>query len=194
MLTFFFLHKKSKKSKTDSSTRYATAGGATVDRRGGAGANVIPPNHGPAQVIPYRPVPPPNDPIHFFDRVKRSIDSRDTYNEFLKVINLFTQGYIDTSTLVKESQHFLVGDGELMKQFKEILGWDERKERESWIFEQQLTERGMQGGWSRPTVALVNVNGTVLRPGKVDLSVQYGSYRRLPAEVSIVCLNGSARC
>ncbi|KAJ8087508.1 hypothetical protein PM082_006339 [Marasmius tenuissimus] len=192
------LRQSSRKSKTDSSSRYAAAGGSASDRRGGAGgssgAGMMTPAQGPAQIIPPRPVPPPNDPIHFFDRVKRAIDSRETYNEFLKVINLFTQGYIDTATLVKESQNFLVGDGELMKQFKEILGWDERKERESWLFEQQLTERGMQGGWSRPTIAVVN-GGGVVRPGKVDLNVQYGSYRRLPAdEINVSCSGRDEMC
>lgn len=150
---------------------------------------MIPATQFPSQIgtTIRRPVPAANDPIHFFDRVKRAIDSRETYNEFLKVINLFTQGYIDTATLVKESGNFLVGDGDLMKQFKEILGWDDRKERESWVVEQQLTERGMQAGWSKPTIAVVGAgrNAGKLKPGRVDLSVQHGSYRRLPANVSI---------
>jgi paired amphipathic helix protein Sin3a len=45
----------------------------------------------------------PADEMHFFERVKRALDNRETYNEFLKVVNLFTQDYI---------------------------GWDELKERE----------------------------------------------------------------
>ncbi|KAG5219818.1 Transcriptional regulatory protein [Salix suchowensis] len=43
----------------------------------------------------------------FFDRVKRSLDSRETYNEFLKLINLYTQEYIDTRRLIKEARNYL---------------------------------------------------------------------------------------
>ncbi|KAF9260585.1 hypothetical protein L218DRAFT_1079264 [Marasmius fiardii PR-910] len=184
-----------KKAKTDSS-RYA-AGSSTSDRR--PGGAMIPATQLPSQIgaTSRGPVPAANDPIHFFDRVKRAIDSRETYNEFLKVINLFTQGYIDTATLVKESGNFLVGDGDLMKQFKEILGWDDRRERESWIVEQQLMERGMQAGWSKPTIAVVSSSGNTgrARPGKVDLNVQYGSYRRLPVnEINVACSGRDEMC
>jgi len=42
-----------------------------------------------------------------FDRVRRVLDSRETYNEFLKLVNLFTQDIIDTARLVKDSRHFI---------------------------------------------------------------------------------------
>ncbi|KAE9392487.1 hypothetical protein BT96DRAFT_944593 [Gymnopus androsaceus JB14] len=99
------------------------------------------------------------DPSHFFDRVKRALDSRETYNEFLKVVNLFTQGYIDTARLVKESRNFLVGDGELMRGWKEILGWDGRREEVEGLGQQT-----------------------------VDLSARYGSYRKLPESVETQCV------
>jgi paired amphipathic helix protein Sin3a len=101
------------------------------------------------------------------------LDNRDTYNEFLKIVNLFTQDYIDSGRLLKESRNFL-GDGELLRQFKEILGWDERKEKESWIMEQQ-----QQHGWTRPAIASVQD-----RLGRADMNVKSGSYRKLPARVS----------
>jgi paired amphipathic helix protein Sin3a len=102
------------------------------------------------------------------------LDNRETYNEFLKVVNLFTQGYIDTARLVKESRNFL-GEGELMKQFKDILGWNEMKEREHF-----LAERQVPNGWTQPIVS-----GLRERPGRADLKVQYGSYRKLPESVSL---------
>jgi len=108
---------------------------------------------------------------HFFDRVKRALDNRETYNEFLKVVNLFTQDYIDTATLIKQSRNFLA-EGELMRQFKEILGWDERRERDSWIMEQQEE-------LNRPAPRSV-----LNRPSRADMAVKYGSYRKLPASVS----------
>lgn len=116
-----------------------------------------------------------NDDTHFFDRVKHALDNRDTYNEFLKLVNLFTQDYINTARLVEESRNFL-GDTELLRQFREILGWDDRKEREHFYMEQQ-----QQHGWARPTIA-----GLPNRPTRADLTVKYGSYRKLPASVSIV--------
>lgn len=118
-----------------------------------------------------------NDDAQFFDRVKRVLDTRETYNEFLKVVNLFTQGYIDTARLVKESRNFL-GEGELMKQFRDILGWSEMKEREHF-----LVERQSPNGWTRPIVA-----GLREIPGRADLKVQYGSYRKLPESVSRLLL------
>ncbi|KAJ4471621.1 histone deacetylase complex, SIN3 component [Lentinula aciculospora] len=127
------------------------------------------------------------DPSHFFDRVKRALDSRETYNEFLKVVNLFTQGYIDTARLVQESRNFLVGDGELMRGWKEILGWDGRKEEsESW---------GDADGWNRLIVVDEVIERPVPVPGKVDLSAQYGSYRRLPeSEINVTCSGRDSMC
>jgi paired amphipathic helix protein Sin3a len=113
-----------------------------------------------------------NSDNHFFDNVKRALDNRDVYNEFLKFVNLFTQDLIDTATLVKESRNFL-GDTELLKQFKDILGWDEKREREARMREQQ--HRAL----TRPS------SGRVLdRRSRADTSIQYGSYRKLPASVS----------
>ncbi|KAJ3865008.1 histone deacetylase complex, SIN3 component [Lentinula novae-zelandiae] len=127
------------------------------------------------------------DPSQFFDRVKRALDSRDTYNEFLKVVNLFTQGYIDTARLVKESRNFLVGDGELMRGWKEILGWDGRKEEsEGWED---------ADGWSRPVVVDEVIERPTPIPGRVDLSAQYGSYRRLPeSEINVTCSGRDSMC
>jgi paired amphipathic helix protein Sin3a len=104
--------------------------------------------------------------------VKRLLDNRETYNEFLKLVNLFTQDYIDMARLVRDSRNFL-GEGELMRQFKEILGWDERRERESCLAEQQ--------GWVRP----VSSAGVLDRPSRAELSLRFGSYRKLPAGVSL---------
>jgi paired amphipathic helix protein Sin3a len=105
------------------------------------------------------------DDSQFFDRVRKALDSRETYNEFLKLVNLFTQDIIDTARLVRESRTYL-GDGELMAQFKDILGWDERRERYA----------GAEDVWTRPT-------GVLDRPSQNQLNLRYGSYRKLPASV-----------
>jgi len=113
--------------------------------------------------------------MHFFERVKRALDNRETYNEFLKVVNLFTQDYIDTARLVKESKHFL-GDGDLYRQFKDILGWDELKEREYLMAE-------FQNNWTQPTPVHVP-----RRVSRINPSVKYGSYRRLSGNVSNITM------
>lgn len=57
--------------------------------------------------------------------MKRALDSRETYDEFLKLVNLFTTEVIDTKVLLEQAVHYL-GDGELLHTFKELLGWDDR--------------------------------------------------------------------
>ena len=111
-----------------------------------------------------------NDSNHFFDRVKRALDNRETYNEFLKLVNLFTQGFIDMARLVKESRNYL-GETELLRKFQEILGWDDRKEREHYL-------STLETGWIQPTITCARD-----RPGRINMNAQYGSYRRLPSSV-----------
>lgn len=105
------------------------------------------------------------DDLQFFDRVKRALENRETYNEFLKLVNLFTQDIIDTARLVREARNYL-GDGELMVQFREILGWDDRRDRYA----------GSEDVWTRPT-------GVLDRPSRNQLSLRHGSYRKLPVTV-----------
>ncbi|CAL1708555.1 unnamed protein product [Somion occarium] len=130
------------------------------------------------QVVQHpAPPPPPASPYdrydsQFFDRVKRALDHRETYNEFLKVVNLFTQDIIDTAQLVRESRKFL-GDGELLAQFKDILGFDERRERFA----------GTEDVWTRPM-------GVLDRPNRQRLCNQDGSYRKLPPNESLVLCSG----
>ncbi|KAF9075605.1 hypothetical protein BDP27DRAFT_1315333 [Rhodocollybia butyracea] len=176
---------KSKRAKIDSGRSIAASASSAIPA-GSSSARLHP--SAPSLVsIPHPAVPPQFDPSLFFDRVKRALDSRETYNEFLKVVNLFTQGYIDTARLVKESRNFLVGDGELMRSWKEILGWDGKKEEaESW---------SEADGWTRPVVVDGVIERPVTVPGKADLSAQYGSYRRLPeSEINVTCSGRDSMC
>jgi hypothetical protein len=65
------------------------------------------------------------DEYIFFDRVRRFLDNRETYDEFLKLINLFTQGFIDGRTLLIRAEDFL-GNSEHMAKFRDILGIEVR--------------------------------------------------------------------
>ena len=116
-----------------------------------------------------------SDPTQFFPRVKRTLDSRETYNEFLSLVNLFTQDIIDTGRLVRDSRNFL-GDGELMAQWREILDWDDLKEK-AWIEAEAGSGEGMG--------TLAQRGGVLNRPSRAQLNQKYGSYRKLPASVSL---------
>ncbi|KAI0931347.1 hypothetical protein AcW2_000258 [Taiwanofungus camphoratus] len=66
-----------------------------------------------------------SEELLFFDRTKKALESGGTYDEFLKLLNLFAKDIIDTKTLIDRAEIFL-GDGELMVQFKELMGWDDK--------------------------------------------------------------------
>lgn len=128
------------------------------------------------------------DETHFFDRVKRAINNREAFNEFLKLVNLFTQELIDTARLVREARNFL-GDGDLMRQFREILCWDDRRERERWILEEQQ----QQQAWARAQGQ--SIPNMPLRPGRINTGLQQGSYRRIPAsEAHVACSGRDEMC
>lgn len=170
-LIMMFVDQKAKHGSTTQdltpqsySTKNAIASAPSSPRR--STHQILPPQ----ELAPR--VPPVNDKTQFFDRVKRALDNRDLYNEFLKLANLFAQDYIDTARLVKESRNFL-GNTELYTQFREILGWDEKKEREHFLSEQHT-----QSNWAKPAIA-----GLPERPGRIDLGEKYGSYRQVSATV-----------
>lgn len=106
------------------------------------------------------------DELLFFDRAKKALESRETYDEFLKLLNLFSKDIIDAKFLI-HSAHIFLGDGDLFSQFKDLMNWDERL---------HSVEYGPPGS---------------IRTGPPDaLSAERSdegqgiSYRRLPASVS----------
>jgi paired amphipathic helix protein Sin3a len=104
--------------------------------------------------------PATQEELQFFDRVKRFLGNKQTYNEFLKLLNLFSQDILDRKLLVEKVETFLSPNKELMEWFKAFVGWDGKDE----IIENVAAPRD-----------------------KVDLSTcrRYGeSYRLLPKSVS----------
>lgn len=78
------------------------------------------------------PVPPSGtmassmlEEISFFDKVKKAIGNKQTYNEFLKVLNLFSQDIIDKQTLVERVDAF-IGENhpDLLNWFKMFIGYE----------------------------------------------------------------------
>ena len=59
-----------------------------------------------------------NDGITFFERVKKYLSNRQTFNEFLKLCNLFNQEIIDKETLVHKAHGFIGSNVDLMSYFK----------------------------------------------------------------------------
>ncbi|KAF9998622.1 Transcriptional regulatory protein sin3 [Entomortierella chlamydospora] len=66
--------------------------------------------------------------LAFFDRVKKFLGNKQTYNEFLKLLNLFSQDILDRKLLVEKVETFLAPNKELMEWFKAFVGWDGKDE------------------------------------------------------------------
>lgn len=120
------------------------------------------------------------DEIAFFERVKRHIDDKTVHQEFLKLLNLFTQKLIDLPTLMNKAYLFLGSNVELFNEFKMLVNWDITEhgliEDEPWPIE---NERALQ----RPRLDYNHLPG-------------YGfSYKRLPlSEVELACSGRDAHC
>ena len=94
----------------------------------------------PSLVPPPLPIPiAPNliptipEEVAFFDRVKKFVANKQTFNEFLKLCNLFSQDLINKDVLVHKALPFIGGNPELMAYFKNFVkytGEDETIENE----------------------------------------------------------------
>lgn len=94
-----------------------------------------PPGSDPPAVSPSlipelpRPMPPSTsnnttpEEVAFFDRVKKYLANKSTFNEFLKLCNLFTQELIDKNTLVYMAEKFIGQNNDLFGWFKKFVGW-----------------------------------------------------------------------
>ena len=131
--------------------------------------------------------------VVFFERVKKQIDDRVTYHEFLKLLNLFVNDIVDTKTLVERAAVFLGGDqNDLFREFKALVGYP------------QLSVDA-NGHIMNPPVGMINLdpygvaeNLPMLQRPKVDLNNQRASgpsYRKLPkAEVNLACSGRDPMC
>lgn len=67
------------------------------------------------------------DELVFFDLAKKALEARDTYDEFLKLLTLFSREVIDGKALIQSAEP-LFGDTDLYSQFKELMGWDDKRD------------------------------------------------------------------
>lgn len=63
--------------------------------------------------------------LEFFEKVKKTINYKPTYTEFLKVLNLFSQEIIDARTLVERVAPFLERTPDLFDWFKRFVKYEQ---------------------------------------------------------------------
>ncbi|KAJ7602738.1 histone deacetylase complex, SIN3 component [Roridomyces roridus] len=87
----------------------------------------------PSQMAPpsqlHQPIPSlanasSSDKLLFFDRAKKVLENRHVFEEFMKLLSLYTKDVIDMKTLIDQTRDAFLGDGELMGEFKELVGWE----------------------------------------------------------------------
>lgn len=63
----------------------------------------------------------------FFDHAKKALENREIYEEFLKLLSIYSKEIIDLKLLISRAAAFL-GEGELMEEFKELVGYDSKQD------------------------------------------------------------------
>ena len=64
--------------------------------------------------------------IAFFDKVKKAIGNKNTYNEFLKLLKLYSSDVIDKDTLHDKARSMIGVFPELFEWFTKFIGWEEK--------------------------------------------------------------------
>ena len=85
-----------------------------------------------ARTAPFKPIPNAAldksgtlEELEFFEKCKRVIGNKTTYNEFLKVLNLFSQEIIDAKVLVERVEPFLSHANDLYEWFKKFVRYED---------------------------------------------------------------------
>lgn len=131
------------------------------------------------------------DEVAFFDKVKKFIDDKVVYHEFLKLINLFVQDMIDTKTLLDRAQLFIGDAPEVWATFQRVVGVDS----EGRIPPNPASIQGGYGFGGMIGIDNLMVENTpMLDRVKPDMNLasanQVGpSYRQLPRSVGHICLS-----
>jgi paired amphipathic helix protein Sin3a len=68
------------------------------------------------------------DELVFFERVKRHLTNKQTYAEFIKILNLFSQEILDRKQVVERVEPFLSNRADLFDWFKMFVGYDGKEE------------------------------------------------------------------
>lgn len=87
----------------------------------------------PSLIPPPLPVPLPplnalnasTEDFSFFDRIRKQIGNKSLWSEFLKLLGLYKNDFIDMPFLVFKAQAFIGANTDLMQQFKDYLKYKE---------------------------------------------------------------------
>lgn len=78
---------------------------------------------------PFDPVRPSvsAEEIELFERIRKHIGNKPSYEEFLKTLNLYTQQILDLPGLVDQVGIFIGNNKELFDWFKSIVGYEPKE-------------------------------------------------------------------
>jgi paired amphipathic helix protein Sin3a len=118
--------------------------------------------------------PAAQEELAFFDRAKKFLDQREAYEDFLKLLNLYTKDILGIKDLLFKVDELFAGDLDLCTQFRVLIEWDDDRDGQG----MGNVERGPPGSLRMgPPEALSAV--------PVDDGLG-PSYRRCPDSVSIL--------
>ncbi|GAA5976028.1 hypothetical protein JCM10908_005362 [Rhodotorula pacifica] len=159
-----------------------------------------PPAPAPAPEPLLAPKPVPSAPdLAFFNRVKVHCKDQETYHEFLKLVNLYTQQLIDLTALIARAWLFLHQDDALWTEFKEIVGWVHAEPYVEGVLGDPGHRVELDAFGRRVVENVPREDGPRWRKSHGDAGKwweTYGpSYRRLPpSEISLNCSGRDALC
>ncbi|GAA5869035.1 hypothetical protein JCM3774_002456 [Rhodotorula dairenensis] len=152
----------------------------------------------PEPLLPPKPVPSQPD-LAFFNRVKVHCKDQETYHEFLKLVNLYTQQLIDLTALVARAWLFLHQDSALWTEFKDLVGWVHAEPFVDGVLGDPGHRVELDAYGHRVVENVPREDGPRWRKSHGDAGKwweTYGpSYRRLPpSEISLNCSGRDALC
>jgi len=114
--------------------------------------------------------------LAFFDRAKRFLDQREAYEDFLKLLSLYTKDILGIKDLVVKVDELFNGDMDLCTQFRKLIEWDDVRDGQ-----------GMGGVEHGPPGSLRMGPPEALSAAPVDDGLG-PSYRRCPDSVGTLLL------
>lgn len=126
-----------------------------------------------AAFIPNGFPPAAQEELAFFDRARKFLDHREAYEDFLKLLNLYTKDILGIKDLVIKVDDLFNNDSDLCSQFRALIEWDDDRDGQ-----------GMGSVEHGPPGSLRMGPPEALSAAPVDDGLG-PSYRRCPDSVSV---------
>ncbi|KAL0079587.1 hypothetical protein F4703DRAFT_1741573 [Phycomyces blakesleeanus] len=94
-----------------------------VSRQGSQGPDMIDRYEYAGSSDPNRPSVSSEDEV-LFEKIRKHIGNKPSYEEFLKTLNLYSQQIVDMNTLIDQVQVFLGNNKKLFDAFKSMVGYE----------------------------------------------------------------------